>query len=611
MPKKIKKIKIKTIKMFKNIAYILAPPPDLTVSEWADRYRKLSPESSAEPGQWRTDRAPYQKEIMDAVSDPDIETIVIMSSAQVGKTEVVNNIIGYFIDYDPAPIMVLMPTVDLAKSYSKKRLATMIRDTPTLRGKVKEAKSRDSDNTILEKGFPGGYIALVGANSPTHLASRPIRILLADEVDRFPLSAGAEGDPLSLAEKRTSTFWNKKKIFVSTPTEKEISRIEKEYESSTKEQWCLSCPNCGRFQPLSFAQIKFNDMRNITMECKFCKEEATEFEWKAREGRWIADNPNITDKRGFHINAFASPWERWENIVKEFKEAKKNGKETLKVWVNTYLGEAWEDQDGEIADEEELVKRRERYECEVPDSVLVLTAGVDVQDDRLEVEVVGWGVGKESWGIYYKIFYGDLGQDAIWNQLDLFLTREFVYKNGERLVISSVCIDSGGHYTDEVYKFCKTREHRRIFAIKGYGGEGKPFIGKAARNNRERVALFPLGVDTGKEMVFSRLKIEFEGSGYCHFPIESEKGYDEIYFKGLTSEKRVLKYYKGKRKFEWVKKKNIRNEPLDLRNYATAAIEILNPDLEKLAELNKNGNVFSQNKNNKKSKKRRVVSKGV
>lgn len=611
MARKNKKIKVKTIKLFSDIIKILAPPPNLTVSEWADKFRKLSPESSAEPGQWNTNRAPYQREILDAVNDKETETIVIMSSAQVGKTEIINNILGYFIDYDPAPMMLLMPTVDLAKSYSKKRLAPMIRDTPVLRDKVKESKSRDSDNTILEKGFPGGYIALVGANSPTHLASRPIRILLADEVDRFPLSAGVEGDPLSLAEKRTSTFWNKKKIFVSTPTEKEISRIEKEYESSTKEQWSLSCPACGKFQPLSFAQIKFNDMKNITMECKYCKEEATEFEWKSREGRWIAENPDIIEKRGFHLNAFASPWERWDNIVKAFKDAKKEGKESLKAWVNTYLGESWEDQDGEMADEEVLIKRRERYNAEIPEDVLVLTAGVDVQDDRLEVEIVGWGTGKESWGIAYKIFYGDLGQDAIWAQLDDFLSREFTYPNGERLVISSTCIDSGGHYTDEVYKFCKTREHRRIFAIKGYGGAGRPFIGKASRNNRERVALFPLGVDTGKEVIMSRLKIEFEGTGYCHFPIESDKGYDEYYFKGLTSEKRVIKYSKGKRKFEWVKKKNIRNEPLDLRNYATAALEILNPDLEKLAELNKNGNVFNQVKPNRKSKKRRVLSKGV
>ena len=605
--KQIKKIKIKTIKLFSDIVKILAPPPKLTISEWADRYRKLSPESSAEPGQWRTERAPYQREIMDAVNDPSIEIVVVMSSAQVGKTEIINNIIGYYIDYDPAPILLLEPTLDLSQSYSKKRLAPMIRDTPALRGKVKDSKSRDSDNTLLEKGFPGGYIAIVGANSPVGLSSRPIRILLADEIDRFPISAGAEGDPLSLAEKRTKTFWNKKKMFVSTPTEKGISRIEAEFEDSTKEEWCLPCPACGRYQPLAWGQLKFED---VTMECKFCKEHFTEYEWKSGKGKWIAQNKEVyhTKKRGFHLNALSSPWERWETIIKEFKDAKHKGKQTLKVWVNTYLGESWEDQDGEITDIEMLAKRRERYDSEIPEGVLILTAGIDVQDDRLEVEVVGWGIDKESWGIYYKVFYGDPGQQTVWEQVDSFLKNEFLYKNGEKLCISCTCIDSGGHYTSEVYKFCKEREYRRIFAIKGYGGTGKSFIGKASRNNRERVALFPLGVDTGKESLMSNLKVEFEGPGYCHFPIDKDRGYDESYFKGLTAEKRVIRYSKGQPRFEWIKKSNIRNEPLDLRNYACAALEILNPNMDMLQKLKKNGNIYLQKRP---QKKYGLIKKGI
>lgn len=609
MPRKKQKIKRRTIKIFKDVLGLLSPPPELTVSTWADTYRKLSPESSAESGQWNTDRAPYQREIMDALSDKDVETVIVMSSAQVGKTELINNIIGYFIDYDPAPIMLLMPTLDLATSYSKKRLATMIRDTPVLRDKVKDAKAKDSDNTLLEKGFPGGYIAIVGANSPTGLSSRPIRILLADEVDRFPLSAGIEGDPLSLAEKRTKTFWNKKKFFVSTPTEKGISRIDKEFESSTKEEWCVPCSLCGRYQPYSWAQIKFED---VTMECKYCKERFPEFEWKSGDGKWIAQNLEVEKKRGFHLNALASPWERWADIISDFKDAKKNGPETLKTWVNTTLGEPWEDKEGKGTDKDVLIKRRDKYNCEVPENVLVLTAGVDVQDDRLEVEVVGWGVGKESWGIEYKIFYGDPGQDVVWNQLDEYLQKSFKYINGEGLVISCTCIDSGGHYTTEVYKFCKQREYRRIFAIKGVGGYGKEFVGKASRTNRERVALFSLGVDTGKENLLSRLKNQFEGTpGYCHFPIEQGKGYNEEYFEGLTSEKRVTKYYKGKPRFEWVKKSSVRNEPLDLRNYATAALEILNPNLEFLAENNKNGNIFAQRQGIIKKKRRKVISKGI
>lgn len=583
-----KKIQIKTIKIFSSIAKVLAPPPKLTVSEWADNYRQLSREASAEPGQWRTSRAPYQKEILDAINDPGVEVVVVMSSAQVGKTEIILNIIGYYMDYDPAPILALQPTLEMAEAFSKDRLATMLRDTPKLKGKVKDAKTRNSGNTLLHKTFPGGTITMAGANSPSSLASRPIRILLADEVDRYPVSAGTEGDPLRLAEKRTNTFWNKKKVYVSTPTIKGVSRIEAEYEDSTMEEWNLPCPYCGKYQPLTWAQIRFDD---ATMECLYCRERSTEMEWKAGKGEWRAkrQHPN---KRGFHLNELASPWKRWKEIIEDFRSAKKST-ETLKVWVNTSLGESWEEQ-GEKADEDIILKRRERYDCQIPNKVTVLTAGVDVQDDRLEVEVVGWGVGKESWGIEYKAFYGDLSQNIVWGQLDEYLSREWKYESGEGLMISCTCIDSGGHYTSEVYKFCKSREHRRIFAIKGKGGEGVPFVGKASRNNREKVALFILGVDQGKETILSRLKLEFEGEGYCHFPVEGDKGYNEAYFKGLTSEKRTIKYYKGRPKIEWVKRSGTRNEPLDLRNYATAALEILNPNLELLQKQKKNGNIFTQ-----------------
>lgn len=604
-----KTIKVKTLRLFKEIAKILSPPPKLTVSEWADQHRKLSPESSAEPGQWRTDRAPYQKEIMDAVSDPEVEKIVVMCSSQIGKTEIQLNIIGYHIDYDPAPIMVVMPTESLAKGFSKKRLATMIRDTPNIKEKVTESKSRDSDNTILEKGFPGGYVVMVGANSPTNLSSRPIRILLADEVDRFPFSAGNEGDPLSLAEKRTTTFHNRKKIFVSTPTEKETSRIEAEFETSSKEEWQLACPMCGRYQPLAWAQIRFED---TTMECRYCKERFTEFEWKEQPGKWVAEKPEITNVRGFHLNALASPWERWSTIIDNFRDAKAKGKDVLKTWVNTTLGESWEDQEGEMADEEVLLKRRERYGCELPEKVLYLTAGVDVQDDRLEIEVVGWSHNFESWGIEYRQFMGDPTNDLVWNDLDQFLLKEFSFEDGNKLMIACCCIDSGYNATD-VYKFCKKREHRRIFAVKGKGGYGIPFISKPSRTNSYKCALFTLGVDEGKSKLISRLRVQFEEEpGYCHFPIESGRGYDQYYFKAITSERRVVKWSKGRRQFEWIKKKSgARNEALDLRNYATAAVEIMNPPFEVLEKTIKNrGNSPTVGRDTKNTR-RGVVNKGI
>ena len=600
----MEKINKKTLKLFYEINKILAPPPKLTVSQWADDKRVLSQESSSEHGKWKTDRAPYQREILDSINDPKWETIVVMTSAQIGKTEMINNCIGYHIDYDPAPIMLVMPTVDLCQSYSKKRLAPMIRDTPALTDKVKDAKSRDGDNTILEKGFPGGYISMVGANSPTGLSSRPIRILLADEVDRFPPTAGAEGDPLALAEKRTKTFWNRKKIFVSTPTVSGLSRIEKEFEDTTQEEWCLPCPECGKYQALEWARIVFKD---IAMECKYCGSVIGEKQWKNNliMGKWIAQNDDSTPKRrGFHLNALTSPWESWEGIINEFKKSK-DDKELLKTFVNTYLGEVWNEEEAETVDYQLIYStRREKYYAELPEGVIILTAGVDVQEDRLEIEVVGWGIGAESWGIEYKKIYGDPKFTTVWDELDAYLSRPFYFEDNSFLNIACTCVDSG-YLADEVYRFVKGKEHRRIFASKGYGQAGKPFIGKPTRNNRERVALFPLGVNAGKDKIFARLQIALEGAGYCHFP--KGNGYDEDYFKSLCSEKKVKVIEKGIAKEKWVKKYK-RNEGLDLRDYALAAFEILNPDLMSLSFRKKTGlreKVITQ------KKKKKQISRGI
>ncbi|MER2121848.1 MAG: phage terminase large subunit family protein [Solibacillus sp.] len=597
-----------TLNLFRKAAGVVAPPPKLTVSQWADSHRVLSKESSAEPGKWNTDRAPYQREIMDSISDPDTDEIVVMSSAQVGKSELINNIIGYYIDYDPSPMLLMQPTLEMAEAYSKDRIAPMIRDTPTLTKKVNSPKAKDGNNTLLQKKFAGGHLTLVGANSPASLASRPVRIVLADEVDRFPSSAGTEGDPLSLAQKRTKTFWNYKWITVSTPTIKGASRIEMEYEESTKEQWSVSCPSCGKLQPYSWPQIRFD---SVAMECVHCKEQHAEVEWKSRPGEWIARNPEAT-KRGFHLNALASPWEKWSRIIEEFKSAKRKGTENLKTWVNTTLGESWEDKTND-QDHEKLISRRIRYNCDVPKEALVLTAGVDVQDDRLEVEVVGWAINDVSYGINYKIFYGDPGQNAVWNQVDAFLINDFIRNDGVTLNISAVCIDSGGHYTNEVYDFCKAREHRRIFAIKGKGGAGIAYINKPNKVGRQSVHLFTIGVNEGKDIIYSRLKNEFEDKpGYCYFPVEKEKGYDEAYFVGLTAERKVTRFVGSAPKIDWVKRSsNIRNEPLDLRNYALAAFRILNPDMRYLAENQLTGNVFNQRVKRKKKRRKGVLSKGV
>ena len=580
-----------TRKLFEKIFSVLKPPPDLTLSEWADEYRRLSSEASAEPGRWRTSKAPHQKEIMDAITDIMVQKTVVMSGGQSGKTDAaILNTIGYYIHYEPSPIMVLQPTIQMAEAFSKDRLTPMLRDTPVLAERVND-KSRNSGNTILQKIFPGGHVTMVGANSPSSLASRPIRILLADEIDRYPATAGNEGDPLFLAEKRLTTFWNRKEVDVSTPTIKGMSRIEVEYQNSSRGEWSVPCPCCGALQPLRWANIIFDkeNLSEIQYACEKCGAISGETEWKEKfiDGHFVHADPDNPVK-GFHINALGSMLSTWREVVEKFlvanEEKKKGNIEMLKAWTNTEMGETWEE-DGEQVEEEELLKRRERYNCEVPEEVLYLTAGVDTQDDRFEIEIVGWGPEYESWGIKYAVLYGDNSDidKQVWKDLDSFLLQTFQKADGTQMKIACTCIDSGGHRSNQVYKFCKARFNRRIFAIKGSNNSAAAYIQKPTKNNREKAYLFTLGVDTGKSLLLQRLKLQEEGPGYCHFPKDeqgkpySPRGYDENYFKGLTAERQVLIYKKGRPFFEWRlrdKGEHKRNEALDCRNYATAAIEI-------------------------------------
>lgn len=580
-------MKRETIDLFKDIFKVLEPPPNLTLSQWADKFRRLSSESGSKGGHWDTSAAPWQREIMDAITDISVEKVVVMSAAQMGKTDAfLLNTIGYYMHYDPCTILCMQPTLSLAETMSKDRLMPMVRDTPVLRDKINE-KSRTSGNTIFKKAFPGGRITMTGANSPTELRSRPIRILLADEIDAYPPTAGAEGDPLILAGKRLTTYWNRKEVDTSTPTVKGVSRIEMEFEHSTMEEWNVPCPSCGEYQPLEWGNLHYEvdnegEISKTTYVCSKCGVIHSEVEWKEHfsKGKYIAKHPG-RKVRGFHFNSLASTFFGWEKIAKGFIEAneamKKGNIELMKSWVNTELGQTWE-QEGESANKDALLRRREKYKCEVPDEVIALTAGIDTQDDRFEVEVVGWGVGHESYGIQYKRIYGDLKQQEVWNSLDEFLLQTFTKADGTQMKIICACMDSGGHFTNKVYKFCKLRTARKVFAIKGKGGADRPYIPKPSKSNREQTYLFNLGVDTGKSLLLQRLMIEEEGPGYCHFPKDEGeyiRGYDEDYFKGLTSERQVLHYKKGRPYFEWeLTGETKRNEPLDCRNYAQAAIEI-------------------------------------
>ena len=557
----------------------------------------LSSESGSKGGRWNTDKAPWQREIMDAITDISIEKVVVMSAAQMGKTDAfLLNTMGYYMHYDPCTILCMQPTLSLAETLSKDRLMPMVRDTPALKDKIND-KSRTSGNTIFKKSFPGGRITMTGANSPTELRSRPIRVLLADEIDAYPATAGTEGDPLVLAGKRLTTYWNRKEVDTSTPTIKGVSRIEIEYNNSTMEEWNVPCPSCGQFQPLEWQNVIYDvdddkEIQNINYVCAKCGSIHSEIEWKDHfhKGKYIPKYPR-RKIRGFHFNSLASTFFGWEKIIKGYIEAdeerEKGNTELMKSWYNTELGLPWE-ANGEAADKDKLFARREKYHCEVPDEVIVITAGVDTQDDRFEVEVVGWGVEYESYGIYYKRIYGDLKQTEVWKRLDKFLSQRFEKADGTKLRIICTCIDSGGHFANKVYKFCKARTARGVYAVRG-GNEGtaRPYVPKPTKNNREQTYLFTLGVDVGKALLLQRLLIEEEGAGYCHFPKDEDnyiRGYDKDYFKGLTSERQVLKYNKktGKPYFVWeLNGETKRNEPLDCRNYAQAAMEITSLPLKK------------------------------
>lgn len=594
---------------------MIAPPPKLTISEWADKNRKLSKETSAEPGQWRTDRAPYQREIMDSLNDSRIEKVVVMSSSQVGKSEIINNTIGYYIDSDPGPILLIQPTVDIAEDYSKRRIAPMMRDTDVLAEKVSDSKTRDVNNTILMKVFPGGFLAMGGANSPAGLASRPIRILLCDEVDRYPDSAGSEGDPIALAEKRTATFWNRKKLFVSTPTVKNASRIEDEYEMGTQEKWSVQCPNCKQYHPIVLRDIRFEheihhvknrkiyQVYEIYWRCPSCFEQFDEHTMKRQPAKWVAENAVAINNRvrSFWMNAFVSPWYTWKQIIHEYLDSKDDPKK-LQVFVNTILGETWEDR-GEQMEADTLLDRREDYGADLPDGVLLLTAGIDTQDDRLEYEIVGWGRDNESWGIEYGVILGRPDNPKTFEQLNDLLDRSFYFFDGNSLKIACSCIDSGGHFTSEIYKYAKKNEHRRVWAIKGMGGPGIPLIHKTSRNNREKALVVIVGVDDGKSTIYSSLKVKNHGPNYCHFPNDDKRGYDRYYFDGLLSERLVRRKVKGVIKYTWEKiSTSVRNEALDARNYAIAAREIVKPNYDALEKRLKNSD-------QPKLKKRSMTSK--
>lgn len=594
-------------KAMRKVLAGMTPPDDLTVTQWAEAKRRLSAESAAEPGPWRTERTPYLREPMDAFTDPKVRHIVMVAASQVGKSEFLNNCIGYIIDEDPGSILFIHPTTIDAQEYSKLRIAPMLRDSPALRQKIAAPKSRDSHNTILQKAYPGGILTMCGSTEAHALASKPIRYVFGDERDRWATSAGNEGDPWDLAMARQTTFYNAKAVEVSTTTIKNASAIEAAYYTGTMERWNSKCPHCGEYHEIRWSDIRFEydeiivshkktyKVKKVYCTCPGCGCISTEAEMKRAPAKWIAENPEAYGQgtRSFWLNAFVSQWASWESIVLKYLNALGSTKK-MQVVFNTCFGEPWEDR-GDIEDEDSLLARREDYgkdkngePVELPPGVLVLTAGVDTQDDRMEYEIVGHGFFGETWGIEKGIVMGRPDDDATWNKLDeVVFDRVMRFENGVGLRVSMSFVDEGGHFTQSVRAQCNARISKKVFCIKGMPGQDKPYISPPKKQkifvNQIAVGTcwqYQLGVDSGKEIIMDNLRVQTPGQKYCHFPKRDD--YCSAYFAGLLSETKV---YDPNKKQPWSWKKipgHERNEPLDCRNYALAAFKALPKNLDEI-----------------------------
>jgi len=552
----------------------------LKLSEWCNEYAYL-PSIDANAGKWHN--IPYQVGILDAITDPKVETITIKKSARVGYTKLLNFTIAYHIHQDPCPIMVVQPTIEDAQGYSKDDVTPMLETIPALDGLVSESKSRDKNNTILKKNFAGGSLLIVGANSARGFRRVSVRKVLFDEVDGYPPTAGQEGDQIILGKRRTDYYHNRQIIIGSTPTHKG-SRIDKSFEESDQRYFYVPCPFCKHRQVLEWRNFDFSELGTIddpVYRCDGCRKGISYNYHRSmiEQGEWLSTTP-FNGHVGFHIWAAYSysPNATWTKIVKEFIDSKKD-REKLRAWTNTILGESYEEE-GDRLSHDVVASRRENYTAQVPKDALFLTCSVDVQKDRLEGEVKAWGEGEEMWGIEYFILMGSTDRNDVWNQLSGKLDTIYKHESGINLEIRCTTIDSG-YETDQVYKFCvqRLRHGKGVYPTKGSKTPGMPRISKPTHNNKYRVPLFNIGTDTIKTTIFARLQIENPGPGYFHFP----DNYDEEYFKQLTAEEIRSSWIRGVQTRKWYKIRP-RNEALDITVGNFAALEILNPNYKKIIE---------------------------
>lgn len=569
-----------------------APPPNITGSEWANEYRVLSPEASAEHGRFNIDRTPYMREVLDTITGSvvDVEEVWIMKSAQTAYSETLNNALGYHVHLDPGPMMMVQPTLEMAESYSKDRVEPMFRDVPVL-AELTDFREKKSGNTILRKKFPGGLLQMIGANSPAAIASRPIRIVYCDEVDRYPSTTGKEGDPVELARARQATY-EANRMFVAggTPVLKGASRTAKGWETTDKRKFFVPCPHCRKAITLEWENFQTDPEKEHYAEhrCPECQKYIPHHRKlkMLAKGQWKATAKAPDTVRGFFIWTAYSPFRPWKWICDQWQKSKRDP-ELEQVFYNTVLGLPYSHSSNEL-DYEALFKQREEYGNTIPDDVLVITCGIDTQDDRFELEVVGWGDGEESWSLDYVTIVGDPAHRDTRDQLEEYLTESaWRREDGRDMKIKAAFIDAGGHRADAVYQFTRGKTHRHIFACRGSTIAGQPIFARYTKLKRPPIRLAHVGTDTAKETIYSRLSAPDTVAGRMHFPMS----YSVEYFKQLIAEEKVIRWSGGQPVVRFEKKKDAgtggRNEPLDCRVYALSALRSLPLNLRTLARRQK------------------------
>lgn len=567
----------------------LRPDPDLWVDEWADEYMRIPRDAgAAEPGQYRTARTPYAREPMRCLSPGHpCKRVVTMVASQLMKTQIALNWIGALIHMSPSNILTLLPSLGLAKRVSS-RISKTIKAAPVLRERVAASRSRDARNTMDTKEFEGGSLYVTTAGSAANLSELSARFIYGDEVDRWELDVGDEGDPIELAETRGSTFGrNAKFYFSSSPTIKGASRITDLFESSDQRFYYVPCPSCGHMQTLEWERLYYSADYSVVHyrcdgpDCDVLIEEHHKGEMLSR-GEWRAHAVGDGETVGFNLNAMYAPlgWTGWALLARQYDKAKKaqdkGDLEPMQVFYNTRLAKVWDSAQEQT--KASALQARALLEDfmlgSVAVGVLMLTAAVDVQDNRLELIVIGWGVGMERWVVDHQVIMGDPSDERTWSALDERLKGRYRHPCGVDLAILATAVDSGGHHTHDVYQFCRVRRWRKIFAVKGASKPGKPIIaqrpsqvdvtwrGQTERNGAE---LWMIGTDTAKDWIYNRYAVE-SGPGALHFA----KDLPEDFFAQCVAERKVARYVRGYKRIEWVKGKAERNEALDLMVYALA-----------------------------------------